>query len=111
MRVRTLVVLHLATPTEKFWGVLEHLGPEGVTIRGVSLPSFDDWMRDVASGRGDLGLTTMFVPMTRVERMFADEQIGEVESYAQRFARYVGRTPERELAGLLEVGESSGSIS
>lgn len=91
MKLRSLVVLHLTAPNEKFWGVLEHLGPEGVTVRGVSLPSFEDWMRDVAADRGDLGPTTMFVPMIRVERVFLDERVGEVESYAQRFERFVGR--------------------
>ena len=97
MKIRSLVVVHLAGPSEKFWGILEHLGPEGVTIRGVSLPSFDDWMRDVAAGRGDLGPSTMFVPMFRVERIFVDEQVGEVESYGQRFTRCVGRRAEELL--------------
>ena len=31
-----LVVIHLANPTEKFWGVLERLEGVGVTFRGIS---------------------------------------------------------------------------
>lgn len=100
MKIRSLVVVHLTAPTEKVWGLLEHLAPEGVTVRGVSLPSFEDWMRDVAAGRGDLGPTTMFAPMFRVERIFLDEQVGEVESYAQRFWRHVGRHAEELLLAL-----------
>lgn len=110
MKIRSLVVVHLAGPSEKFFGVLEYLGPEGVTVRGVSLPSFEDWVSDVAAGRGDLGPTTVFVPMFRVERIFVDEQVGEVESYSQRFWRLVGRRAE-ELLLPLEAGDDGMSVS
>ena len=39
-----------------------------------------------------LGLTTIFYPMGRVERMEKDEDLGPVASYAARFEREVGRT-------------------
>ena len=87
MKVGSLVILHLTQPTEKFWGVLHRLGPEGITVRGINLSSFDDWARTVARGDAALDLATMFVPLFRVERMFVDEQVGEVESYGQRFER------------------------
>ena len=44
-----------------------------------------------------LGLSTMFVPLFRVERIFLDEAVGEVESYRQRFERRVGMAVERYL--------------
>ena len=93
-----LVVVHLANPSEKFWGVLESIDPVGLTLRGIGLDSFDTWARQVASTEPpSLGLATMFAPLFRVERVFLDEQVGEVESYRQRFARYAGLPAERFL--------------
>jgi hypothetical protein len=93
-----LVILHLVNPIEKFWGVLGELSPAGVVFRGINVSSFDDWMGQAARGEGQaLGLATMFVPLLRVERLFLDEQVGEVESYSQRFERRVGVSVESYL--------------
>src|SRR6185295_9956087 len=100
----SLVIVHLVNPTEKFWGVLQELGVAGVMLRGINVSSFDDWMAQ-AVRRGDqtLGLSTMFVPLFRVERVFLDEPVGEVESYRQRFQSRVGVPVERYL-GMEEEG-------
>jgi hypothetical protein len=104
--VGALVVVHLANPTEKFWGVLESLEGVGVTFRGLSLDTFEDWMNELARREpASLGLATMFVPLFRVERLFLDEQVGVVESYRQRFERRVGRPVEAYLG--FEPGGSS----
>jgi hypothetical protein len=97
LRAGSLVIVHLRQPTEKFWGLLESLASEGATVRGINLGSFDDWARGLARGEATLGLSTMFVPMFRVERIFLDEQVGEVESYRQRFERMVGVAVEQYL--------------
>ena len=98
MKAGAIVLVHLAHPTEKFWGVLLSLDALGVVLRGINLNSFDDWVADIAaSGSQALGLVTMFVPMARVERMFLDEEVGEVESYRQRFERRVGSELDRWL--------------
>lgn len=92
------VQLHLAGPTEKFWGILESLDESGVVVRGISLSSFDDWVTQIAQGRStSLGLSTMFVPLLRVERIYLDEQVGEVESYCQRFEQRAGVSVTRYL--------------
>ena len=94
-----LVVIHLANPTEKFWGVLEALEGVGLTFRGISLDSYEEWVTEIARrGPSDLGLATMFVPLFRVERIFLDEQVGSVESYRQRFERRVGAPVTRFVA-------------
>jgi hypothetical protein len=93
----SLVILHIAQPSEKLWGVLLRLAGEGVTLRGISVSSFDEWARGIGRGEPTLGLVTMFVPLFRVERIFLDEQVGEVESYAQRFRRMVGSPVEAYL--------------
>ncbi|MGE0640532.1 MAG: hypothetical protein AB7G12_15545 [Thermoanaerobaculia bacterium] len=95
-----LVVVHLANPTEKFWGVLEVLEAVGVTFRGINLDSFEEWMTEMARREpGNLGLATMFVPLFRVERIFLDEPVGAVESYRERFERRVGQ-PIEAFVGL-----------
>ena len=91
IRRGALVLVHLVNPTEKFWGTLERLETVGVTFRGISLDSFEVWVTGLARRESSgLGLATMFVPLFRVERIFLDEEVGEVESYRRRFERRVG---------------------
>lgn len=87
------VLLFLHSPKEKVWGLLLSIGPAGIAVHGVDLATFDDWVRQEARGdEAAIGLATAFYPMGRVERLERDETIGSVESYADRFAREVGRT-------------------
>lgn len=89
----SLILLHLISPSEKFWGVLERLEPVGVTFRGINLEVFEEWVTEIVrSEPASLGLSTMFVPLFRIERIFLDETIGAVESYRQRCERRTGRT-------------------
>ena len=104
----SLVIVHLSQPSEKLWGVLVRLAAEGVTLRGISVSSFDDWARGVARSEPTLGLVTTFVPLFRVERIFLDEQVGEVESYGQRFRRMVGGPVEEYLGLTGDHGGGSG---
>ena len=101
----SIVIAHLVNPTEKFWGVLMNLDQSGIILRGINVSSFDDWMFQVRRQEAhSLGLSTMFVPLFRIERIFLDEQIGEVESYSQRFEQQVGVAVETYLG--LETGSS-----
>jgi hypothetical protein len=97
---RSLVIVNLVNPKEKFFGILGSLSAAGITMRAVNLDSFDDWIRQIASDEEpDFDLMTMFFPLFRVERIFLDEPCGAIKSYAQRFEEVVGR-------GILEyVGE------
>lgn len=103
-----LVILHLINPTEKLWGVLGELGLAGVTLRAISVSSFDDWVAQAAHQDEEmsLGLATAFVPLFRVEKMFLDEPVGQVESYRERFARRVGMSVE-EYLGLVPAAEDT----
>lgn len=86
------VLVHLGAPAEKYWGILGEIGVAGVTLRGIGVESFDDWTAQAARGEErTLDLATVFFPLSRVERIFLDEPVGEVESYGQRFFRRVGR--------------------
>lgn len=94
----TAVVLYLHTPKERVWGFLVSTMAAGVVVRGMDLPAFEDWMRQEARGEDPLlGASTVFYPMSRVERMERDEGIGPIPSYRERFHREVGRTVEEAM--------------
>jgi hypothetical protein len=103
-----LVTVYLGSPREKFWGVLLALTPAGVTVRGVALESFEDWMRQAArSDPALLGAATVFFPAHRLDRVELDESSGAVEGLGARFRRLTGRDPRAELAGSEDPGASS----
>ncbi|MBP7677848.1 MAG: hypothetical protein KBB14_16160, partial [Thermoanaerobaculia bacterium] len=88
----TLVLVHLHSPKEKYWGALRALTPAGVTVRGIDVALFDDWARQFLSGgEPELGVTTLFLPLHRVEKMFEDSRVGTVAAYHERFFEMVGR--------------------
>ena len=95
---QSLVILNLVNPREKFFGLLTSLSPAGVTLRGINLDSFDDWIRQIArEDEPNLDLVTMFVPLFRVERIFLDEASGAIRSFGQRFEDAVGMKIEKYL--------------
>ena len=99
------VIVYLHSPKEKIWGVLLTIDASGVSVRGLDLRIFDEWMRQEA--RGDealLGVSTLFYPMARLERLELDERVGQVPAYAERFREEVGRSAV-EAAGLGEAHE------
>jgi len=103
----SLLTVHLVNPTEKYWGVLERLEAAGIVFRGISLDFFEEWVDELASGEGSpLGSSTMFVPLFRVEKVFLDEQVGEVESYHRRFERRTGLSAAEALGVEVEAGDS-----
>ena len=92
MDAGSLVLLHLVEPKEKYWGLLVSLTPAGVTLRGIDVALFDDWARQYRTGgEAELGVTKLFVPLHRVEKIFEDARVGAVASYAERFFQMVGR--------------------
>lgn len=103
----SLVTVHLVNPTEKYWGLLERLEPAGIVFRGISLDFFEEWVDELASGNGSpLGSSTMFVPLFRVEKIFLDEEVGEVESYHRRFERRTGLSAASALGVEAAVEDS-----
>ena len=92
-------MVHLVGPREKFWGVLQETSPSGVTVRGIALDAFESWTRETArGGEASSFPATVFFPLHRVERVFADETSGEVASYAGRFQEIVGEDVRRYLS-------------
>ncbi|MBS1769427.1 MAG: hypothetical protein JSS77_07180 [Acidobacteria bacterium] len=85
------VVAILHTPREKLFGILDEIGPAGVSLRGVDLRYFEDLARAVAAGEEHLNPSDYFIPMWRVERITRDEASGGASSLLEQFAARTGR--------------------
>lgn len=90
-----LIVLH--SPREKCWGVLDEITGAGIFVRGLDLNAFDDWTQSVAHDEPFVGLTDLFFPMWRVERLTRDEPSEGVPSLAEQFEHRTGRKVEEFL--------------
>ena len=98
MEIDSIVVMNLVAPSQRFFGKLVSLSPSGITIRGVDLDAFDDWMANIAAEEeSGVKPTTTFFPLHRVEKMVVDEGNGAVPSLSQEFVTRVGRPVEEYL--------------
>ncbi len=85
------VTLVLHTPREKLLGILDEIGPAGISIRAIELGYFDDWCSSIANGEDFLPMSDYFFPMWRVERITRDEGIPSMsEIFEQRTGRALG---------------------
>jgi hypothetical protein len=93
MHPHSIVVVSLHSPKERLWGELVEISNAGVTVRGIDLGSFDDFVIQILHPEGDrIGLPTLFFPMVRIERIALDEPHGSIPSMAEVFEKKVGRT-------------------
>ncbi len=98
MEINSIVIVSLTSPKEKIWGQLLLLESQGVTVRGIELDSFDDFIRQiVGQEETTVGMATVFYPMHRVERIATDEPCGSIPSLAERFHSKVGLTIQEYL--------------
>ncbi len=99
MDTHSIVVVSLHSPKERVWGELLDVSSAGVTLRGIDLGSFDDFVRQILHPEGDrIGLPTLFFPMLRIERLALDEPHGSIPSMAGMFEKKVGRSLVEYLA-------------
>lgn len=99
MDAHSIVVISLHSPKEKLWGELLDISSAGVTMRGIDLSSFDDFIAQVLHPEGDrVGLPSLFFPMLRIERIALDEARGSIPSLAEVFERKIGRSLAEYLA-------------
>ena len=97
------VIMHLQNPKEKFWGLLVRLDQAGVTLFGLDLHSFEDWTRMVAANGRNIGLTAMFLPMWRVERISLDQTLDDLLSLQAQFELRVGMPVKQYLSSQLPI--------
>jgi hypothetical protein len=99
VELNSIVIVSLHSPREKIWGELGAINVAGITVRGIDLNSFDDFVRQVVHPEGDrVGLPTLFFPMQRVERISLDQPHGSIPSFADLFDQKVGRSLKDYLA-------------
>ena len=92
------VLMTLSAPREKFWGAIIAISAAGVSIRGIGLESFEDFVRQVREG-DSVTASAVFFPMHRIERMELDERNGEMPSMYERFKVKCGHDATEFLAG------------
>jgi len=99
VELHSIVIVSLHSPKEKLWGELLDINSAGISVRGIDLNSFDDFITQVLHPEGErVGLATLFFPMGRVERIALDEPSGAIPSLLELFQRKVGRSLHDYLA-------------
>jgi hypothetical protein len=92
-----LVIVTLSNPREKFWGMILTLAPEGLSLSGAELASFEDLTVMVRDGE-PFTPAVVFFPMHRIERAELDLPDGNLPSLSQRFFAKTGLEPSAVLA-------------
>ena len=99
-----MVVVTLGNPRDKFWGMVLTLAPEGLSLSGIELASFDDFVVMVKDGES-FSPAVVFFPMHRIERIELDLPDGSLPSLSQRFSAKTGLDPAA-LLGRPKVGSA-----
>jgi hypothetical protein len=86
-----IAVVSLHSPKEKVWGLLLGIDQTGIWLHGIDINSFDDWSRQVALRKdASMGLSTMFFPMIRIEKIIKDDDVGSIKSFRSIFSERTG---------------------
>jgi hypothetical protein len=92
----SMVVVTLGNPRDKFWGMILALAPEGLSMSGIELASFEDLVVMVRDGES-FTPAVVFFPMHRIERIELDLPDGSLPSLSQRFSAKTGLDPAELL--------------
>jgi hypothetical protein len=92
-----IVVVTLGNPRDKFWGMILALAPEGLSMSGIELAGFEDFVLIVKESE-QFTPAVVFFPMHRIERIELDLPDGGLPSLAQRFRTLTGRDPATLLS-------------
>ena len=91
MKLNSIVIVNLQQPHERFFGRLLDVATYGITVRGIDLNAFGDWMDNI-SHHEESGVqpTTVFYPIHRIEKIILDEGIGAIPSFSDTFLTKIG---------------------
>jgi hypothetical protein len=106
----SMVVVTLGNPRDKFWGMILSLAPEGLSLSGIELASFEDLVVMVKDGEA-FTPAVVFFPMHRIERVELDLPDGSLPSLSQRFSTKTGLQPVTLLGSPLVSGAGDGAVS
>jgi hypothetical protein len=87
-----MVIVPLGNPRDRFWGMILALAPEGLSVSGIELASFEDLVVMVKDGES-FSPAVVFFPMHRIERIELDLPDGSLPSLSQRFSAKTGLDP------------------
>jgi len=99
----SMVVVTLGNPRDKFWGMILSLAPEGLSLSGIELASFEDLVVMVKDGES-FSPAVVFFPMHRIERVELDLPDGSLPSLSPRFSTKTGLHPTALLESPLLEG-------
>jgi hypothetical protein len=69
MKLNSIVIVNLQSPRERFFGRLLDMATHGVTVRGIDLNAFEDWMDHIiAAKRAACNPTRFFSPFIESKR-------------------------------------------
>lgn len=85
-----MVTVWLGSPRERFWGMLLDLTPAGLSLRGIDLNSFEDFVSLMRTGEAATPCEVFF-PMHRIERVEVDLRSGSLPSLSERFESSAGQ--------------------
>jgi hypothetical protein len=105
-----MVVVTLGNPRDKFWGMILSLAPEGLSLSGIELASFEDLVVMAKDGES-FSPAVVFFPMHRIERVELDLPDGNLPSLSQRFSAKTGVHPTALLESPLINGTVDGRVS
>jgi hypothetical protein len=88
----SMVVVTLGNPRDKFWGMILALAAEGLSMSGIEMASFEDFVVMVKDGES-FSPAVVFFPMHRIERIELDLPDGSLPSLSQRFSAKTGLEP------------------
>jgi hypothetical protein len=91
-----MVIVTLGNPRAKFWGMILALAPEGLSLSGVEMASFEDLVVMVKDGES-FTPAVVFFPMHRIERIELDLPDGNLPSLSQRFSTKTALDPAEVL--------------
>ena len=91
------MIATLCNPREKFWGMILNLAPEGLSLSGAELASFEDLTVMVRDGE-PFTPAVVFFPMHRIERVELDLPDGNLPSLSQRFLAKTSLEPSSALS-------------
>ena len=106
----SMVVVTLGNPRDKFWGMILALAPEGLSVTGIELASFEDFVVIVKDGE-PFSPAIVFFPMHRIERIELDLPDGSLPSLSQRFSAKTSLDPARLLGSSMAGGSDRSSAA